>query len=1243
MAVTNTSLAAPSILAQPRPNYFQENQSVSLSVLASGVGLSYQWCSNTVPIPGASSDSLVISPIPAEATGLYSVVVSNAAGVVISTAVPIWLDSKQTGMADWWQLKYFGNLNQAPSDDYDSDGVLNIDEFRAGTDPTVPGGYFNYSVSAGTASITKYTGLGGVMTIPSKIGGLPVTSIGNYAFSGCSSLTSITIPGFITNIGGSAFEYCSNLASVRIADGVASLGSGVFGYCTSLTNITLPGSIVSIESSAFEFCTNLASVTLSNGVATIGNYMFHFCTSLTNVTIPDSVMNIGDMAFGSCSRLAGITIPANVTNLGYSAFNFCSSLTNITIPGSVASMGIGVFSFCANLAAITVDPTNAFYVSADGVLFDKDQTKVIQYPGGRLGSYAVPGGVETIGNSAFSGCAGLTNLALPASVTNLEDLAFSYCSNLMELHFMGDAPSLGIFVFLYDYNALVYYVEGTSGWESTFGSQAVTIMSDFTHTVNMGMGVVTITGYAGPGGAVVIPSTINGWPVTSIQDNAFSSCSSLISITIPGSIASIGNAAFVSCTNLTSVTISNGVARIGSSAFSNCPSLTTLTIPSSVTSIGDDAFSQCPRLAGVYFLGNAPGYGVGLFESSDNATVYYLSGATGWGAPFGGLAAVLLPFNYTVENGAVTITGYTGPGGVVAIPDTICGLPVTGIKDNVFSSLSSLTGITIPGSVIRIGGSAFESCTSLASLTISNGVTSIGRYAFYNCSSLTSVMIPDSVTSVDYSAFDSCSSLIGVVIGKSITNVADYAFGNCFSLKGVKFNGNAPSAGALAFTGDYNATVYCEPGATNWGGTLAGLTVVVMPYNYAISHDAVILNQYLGADGAVNISATISGLPVTGIGSGAFKACTNLTSVTIPSSVTNIGNDAFASCPNLTGVNFNGNAPSVGEGVFNADPKTTVYYLQGTTGWEGATFAGLPAVMLAFTYTITNSTVTITGYAGPGGEVTIPSTISGLPVTQIGSQAFSFCSSLTSVTIPAGVTTIGARAFSACESLMNIIVDADNPAYSSSNGVLFNKEKTTLLQCPEARVGSYAIPGNVTSIGNNAFSSCSTLTEITIPGSVTTIGTAAFSRCSALTTITIPGSVTTLGSSAFSYCSLLQGVFLKGNAPSVGFLVFNNGTSATVYYLPGSTGWGATFAGRPALLWNPCIQTTSSTFGVRSNGFGFTITGTTNIPAVVEACTNLANPIWFPVGTNTLTDGSSYFSDSQWTNSPCRFYRLRSP
>ena len=155
----------------------------------------------------------------------------------------------------------------------------------------------------------------------------------------------------------------------------------------------------------------------------------------------------------------------------------------------------------------------------------------------------------------------------------------------------------------------------------------------------------------------------------------------------------------------------------------------------------------------------------------------------------------------------------------------------------------------------------------------------------------------------------------------------------------------------------------------------------------------------------------------------------------------------------------------------------------------------------------------------------------------------------------------------------------------------------------------------------------------------------AFYSCGNLASITIGNGVTNIGSYAFSHCFNLTSVYFTGNspAPTNDSSVFQYVGVGMVYYLPGSTGWGTMFDGWPTAVWLPQVQTSDGSFGVLTNQFGFNINWASDQAVVVEACTDLSNPVWTPVGTNTLTDGLSYFSDSQWTNYPGRFYRLRSP
>ena len=365
-----------------------------------------------------------------------------------------------------------------------------------------------------------------------------------------------------------------------------------------------------------------------------------------------------------------------------------------------------------------------------------------------------------------------------------------------------------------------------------------------------------------------------------------------------------------------------------------------------------------------------------------------------------------------------------------------------------------------------------------------------------------------------------------------------------------------------------------------------------------------------------------------------------------------------------------------------------------------------------FTYTTNNGAITITKYIGLGGDVTIPGTIEGLPVSVIGDSAFLNYTNLTSITIGASITNIGNSAFGFCTSLMTITVATSNSAYSSIDGVLLNKSQTTLILCPEGKTGTYTSPDsvtnimdwafsfcsaltsitisdsvtsigygafsyctslsdvtignsvasigikafmwctsltnvmigkNVTSIGHSAFWYCESLTNVTIPDSVTSINGLTFSHCEQLVTVSIGNSVTNIGNSAFASCTRLMEVYFQDNAPSIGAGVFTFTTKATVYYLPGTTGWETTFGERPTVLWNPQIQTGDGSLGVSTNGFGFNIAGTNNFTVVVEACTNLVSGIWIPVKTSTLTGGSVQFSDPAFTNYPSRYYRVSMP
>ena len=738
------------------------------------------------------------------------------------------------------------------------------------------------------------------------------------------------------------------------------------GYMDNYASITgsIPGDHHSIDrGSELPWGNDITSVTVEQGVTRIGENAFRGCTGLTSITIPDSVTRIGSSAFEGCAGLTSVTISDSVTYIGSFAFEGCAGLTSVTISDSVTYIGSSAIGGCTSLTTITVNQNNKYYSSVDGVLYNKDKSELVCYPAGKTGEYTIPGGVTSIGSSAFDGCESLTSITIPDSVTSIGWYAFEGCTGLTSVTIPDSVTEIGgrAFEGCASLTSITIPDSVTSiGWNAFRGCtgltsitipDSVTSIGDCTFcgctsltNITIPDSVTSIGRHAFYGCKSLTNITISN-SVTSIGWDAFRGCTGLTSVTIPDSVTSIGYEAFYNCTGLTNITIGNSVTSIEGWAFYGCTGLTNITIPDSVTSIGEYAFSDCTNLKDVYYTGDLSGWCKIDFCKFDRVLL-------GGGGPTCNPNLMYYATNLYINGKLLE--------GEITIPDDI-----KSIGGGAFYGCTGLTSITIPDSVTSIGREAFEGCTELTSITIPDGVTNIGSCAFYECTGLTSITIPDSVTRIGYGAF---------------YNTAYY-------------NNDAKWTGDVLYIG--NHLIDAKQDIVNGGYTIRQGTKCIAAYAFS------------GCTGLTSITISDS---VTSIGECAFYDCTGLTSIIIPDSVTSIGEYAFSGCENLKDVYYTGDLGDwckIKFDYYNPMCYAANLYINGK--------------LLEGEITIPDDVTSIGGFSFSGctslTRITIPDS-----VTSIGEYAFRGCTGLTSVTIPDSVTSINCSAFQGCTSLTSITI-----------------------------------------------------------------------------------------------------------------------------------------------------------------------------------------------------------------------------
>ncbi len=403
----------------------------------------------------------------------------------------------------------------------------------------------------------------------------------------------------------------------------------------------------------------------------------------------------------------------------------------------------------------------------------------------------------------------------------------------------------------------------------------------------------------------------------------------------------------------------------------------------------------------------------------------------------------------------------------IAIPEG-----VTKIGEYAFAYCPSLTRVKMPDSLTEIGASAFSGCNSLTSIRLPDSVTAIGEYAFSYCVGLTDVTLPDSITEISWGAFRYCTGLTDVKIPGSVTAISAYAFSDCGGLTGITIPGSVTELDDTAFYGCTALTGFEVGNGSNEGS--ADFTAV----------DGILYNsgrtELISYPAGKTAAAFTVPDGVTSIGDYSFGYCGNLKSITLPEGVKRIGWNAFTDCTGLESIELPESLTEIDGYAFESCSNLKSITLPDSiTEIDGSTFDGCSSLK----------------------SITIPDS-----VTEIGEYAFSYCSGLKEITIPAGVTEIDDSAFYSCGGMTAIEVAAGNPSFSSSDGILYSKDKTVLLSYPAGKGDTaFTVPDGVTEIGGYAFDSCEALESVTIPDSVTRINDLAFSYCSNLKSVSVPG------------------------------------------------------------------------------------------------------------------------------------------
>lgn len=970
----------------------------------------------------------------------------------------------------------FVGLERTTDGKYDFDRVFGVIFGYGVYDHATSGGVLQYSRKVGIK--TEYY----IYRIPASLKSVTVTGecvIPQNAFKRCDMLDSFSAPNSVVS-DGALFE-CYNISALSLSPSAhigAAFGTEEFYGATAVTvggkTYYVPTALASVRASgdklpnnAFTGMTGLTSVELDESMTEIGNYAFSGCSNISSLSIPVGVTKIGYNAFQGCEKLEDIDI-SHVTSLTGSMFEGCAALRSVELSSAIASVPSRAFYGCASLASLDIGGAtsigdNAFYGCKS------------------LVEFVMPRRLATVGRSAFVGCSGLTAVDIPSTVTSIGDNAFNGCASVasITLPFIGaDLDNLSM-TYPYSFG----YIFGSAPYDGGVATkQNYSALSATTYYLPQKLKSVTVTG----GG---------------LGFGAFSGCSGLTSITLPGTVDEAPNYAFDGCSALRTLSGASDFKKLGDRAFYGCGELQDLCVARDATDIGEYALYGCGALGfneyenGLYIGDEQSKYTVFCGVKDKTVTALAINPAARFITEYAISDCASLNTPVAIPSGVTRLRARTFSKcpalTELVIPDTVENIAVGAVYGCV-----GLTRITLPfpgesaeaeyaalgcvfGTDIYSGSEAvdqkykdgtmstmrFYIPSALRAVTVNGGA--IGRGAFHNCKMLTSVTLPSGITAVGESAFEGCTGIAALTLPATVKAIGDRAFYGCTSLSTLDGKDGVTSIGNSAF---------CSTGFTS----------------FAVPSGVKTLAYNLFAECKNLETADISS--VTTIGSGAFRNCAKLKEIDIPAAVEEIDEQCFAGCSSL----------------------------------ERVTFAADSALKL-ISFNAFDGCVKL-------GNVDLPQS-----VTTVGAEAFKDCKTLTSATIGENARFVGLGAFGGCSSLFEITLPFvgasrdETEAYKKVFGYIFGYTSgTDKNSCPSNATWQYTntvssehyfyyIPKSLKKVNftgdrlpSYAFYNCSMLTGIDLGGKTEEIGDNAFGVCTGLTSISIPSSVKSIGQYAFT-------------------------------------------------------------------------------------------------------------------------------